>query len=114
MNFLALETRRADGTRVATPMWFVEEGGHIYMRTDSRSPKIKRIRKNPSVRIAPCTFRGAITGEWRDARAKLLSADQTEAINQLVRKQYGVFKRLIDLRNRIKGISIVAVEIEVV
>ena len=37
-------------------------GDKLYVMTRSDMGKIKRIRNNPQVRVAPCTIRGKVTG----------------------------------------------------
>jgi uncharacterized protein len=63
-QYLNLETFRRNGKGVPTPVWFVEAGGKLYVRTIANSGKIKRIRNNEQTRIAPCDSRGNLLGEW--------------------------------------------------
>ena len=60
-KYLNLVTYRRSGTAVPTPMWFVEEGGVLYVRTPAKSGKVKRLRNNPRVRVVPSDGRG---GPW--------------------------------------------------
>jgi len=53
-NFLNLETLRMDGHGVKTPVWFVQNGKRLYVRTMSDSWKVKRMRNYPQVNIVPC------------------------------------------------------------
>jgi len=70
---ICLATFKRDGTAVETPVWFAEANGKLYLRTIANSGKVKRIRNNPSVRLAPCTIAGKVTGPWLDAQARLLT-----------------------------------------
>jgi hypothetical protein len=63
-EFLSLETFRRNGIGVRTPVWFAQEGDSLYIWTVGDSGKIKRIRTNPRVNIAPCKRFGKVTGEW--------------------------------------------------
>ncbi|NSW53452.1 MAG: pyridoxamine 5'-phosphate oxidase family protein [Anaerolineae bacterium] len=65
--YLNLETRRASGEPVCTPLWFVQDGEVFYFRTLGTSGKVKRMRANPRVRIAPCRVDGALLGDWHAA-----------------------------------------------
>jgi PPOX class probable F420-dependent enzyme len=56
-KYLSLTSFRRDGTGVATPVWFVEAGGRLLVETDAGSYKVRRIRRDPQVTIAPCTAR---------------------------------------------------------
>jgi PPOX class probable F420-dependent enzyme len=57
-KYLNLESYRKNGTPVQTPLWFVQEGERLYVYSLAKTWKVKRIRRNPQVRVAPCTFRG--------------------------------------------------------
>jgi hypothetical protein len=59
-QFLNLETRRKSGVKVQSPVWFVEDDGVLYIRTQSNSGKVKRIRNNARVRVAACDARGGL------------------------------------------------------
>ena len=61
-KYLSLTSFRRDGTGVATPVWFVEAGGRLLVETDAASYKVRRIRRNPQVTIAPCTATGRRRG----------------------------------------------------
>jgi len=80
---------------VRTPVWFVEYEGNIYVRTNADTGKIKRIRRNPHVRIAPSTGRGTPKSEWIDAEAMIGSEEEAKIAFALLKKQYGIQYRLI-------------------
>lgn len=101
--YLNLETFRQDGRGVRTPLWFVEKDGVLYMRTPMDTWKVKRIRRNAAVRVAPSNFQGAAKGVWLDGVAEIMPAAQAPWVNQAFRQKYGLLKRLIDLRNRRRG-----------
>src|SRR5438132_12331821 len=67
---ISLETYRKTGDLVRTPVWFVEENGELFVRTDSDTGKIKRIRNNPRVRVAPCNMRGTVKSDWVEGEAR--------------------------------------------
>src|SRR5215207_10048516 len=71
-KYLNLVTYRKSGAAVATPLWFVEEGGVLYVRTPARSGKVKRLRNNPRVRAVPSDRRGNPKGVWIDGRARIV------------------------------------------
>jgi uncharacterized protein len=96
-KYLNLETFKKDGTGVATPLWFVEQDGTIYVYTLSDSWKVKRIRNNPRARIAPCDIRGRLKGEWVEARARIVGGDEERLAHQLLDKKYGWQKRIGNL-----------------
>lgn len=96
-NYLNLETLRKNGTPVATPVWFAEADGTLYVYSLAESGKMKRVRNNPRVRIAPCDMRGNVTGTWIAATARLLEGDEARRANDLLNKKYWFGKRLLDL-----------------
>jgi PPOX class probable F420-dependent enzyme len=102
-TYVNLETFKKDGSGVKTPLFFVEHEGVLYMRTPRYTGKIKRIRRNPRVRIAPSDRRGEAQGEWMDGQAEIHEATEMQWVNDLVKRKYGLAKRLIDLRNKLLG-----------
>ncbi len=97
-RFLALETFRKNGAAVRTPVGFVREGASLLIRTEADSGKVKRIRNNPHVRIAPSTGRGDPLGDWVDAEAVILDETAGEAARRKILARYGLIWRLIEWR----------------
>jgi uncharacterized protein len=87
-NYISLNTFRKNGVRVATPVWFGEDGGKLYVMTRSDMGKTKRIRNNPQVRVAPCTIRGRVTGPEVAATARILPPEEQARARQAVRSKY--------------------------
>jgi hypothetical protein len=87
-KYLSITSYRRDGTPVATPVWFVQEDGDLLVQTDAGSGKVKRIRRNPNVRIAPCTASGRLRAELTAAHAAVLPADQTSWAEELLAHKY--------------------------
>src|SRR5215471_9593255 len=73
-RYLNLESYKRDGTPVQTPVWFAEDHGVLYVSTLANAGKVKRIRRNPRIRIAPCTMRGTVVGPWVEAEATIVDA----------------------------------------
>jgi uncharacterized protein len=97
-KYLNLETFKRDGTGVATPLWFAEKDGTIYVYTLADAWKVKRIRNNPRVRIAPCDFRGKLKGDWVEAKARIVESPAEEQLgHQLLDKKYGWQKKIGNL-----------------
>ncbi len=102
-RYLSLETFRRNGAGVRTPIWFAEENGILYVYTLADSGKVKRIRNNPLVRIAPCNMRGQVHGEWLDARARIVTGEEAARGMALLNARYGWQKRLLDFFSRFGG-----------
>ncbi len=111
-KYLNLETYRRNGTPVATPVWFAEERGVFYIYSLAGAGKVKRIRNNPQVRIAPCDIRGKPRGEWAKARARIASPEEARRAHQLLNRKYPL-KRLFDLARRFSPKERVVIAIEI-
>ena len=101
-RYLNLETYRRTGQPVATPVWFVVDRGVIYVYSLADAGKVKRIRNNSRVRIAPCDARGGLKGAWVDATARIVDDREALEAQRLVRAKYGWQKRLLDLLRKLR------------
>ena len=89
---------------VKTPVWFVQDGDIFYVRTVANSGKVKRIRNNGQVNIAPCKADGALLGEWVPALARELKDEETDRkVNRLLDKKYGLLKKMFGLVSALQG-----------
>lgn len=70
----------------------------MYARTFSKMGKIKRLKREGRVRVAPCDAGGKPKGEWTDAKARIIAPDAEEArrANELLNGKYGLTKRLME------------------
>ncbi len=87
-KYISLVTFRKNGAAVATPVWFAEQDGCLYVMTRSDSGKYRRIRNHPQVRVALCTARGRVTGPEISATAVILPADHPGARTVLAKKYW--------------------------
>ena len=93
-RYLSLATFRANGTEVATPVWYVVVDGRLYVFTAGDAGKVKRLRRSSRARVAPCDARGGVTGRWRDATARVVTDPATIArADAAMRAKYGWQKR---------------------
>ena len=94
-EFLSLETYRKNGETIKSPMWFSQDNDALYLWTMADTSKVKRIRNNPHVNIAPCKRMGEVTGEWMTAHATIddspIMVAQVEA---MLLKKIGLFFRI--------------------
>ncbi len=84
--FINVTTFKRDGTAVATPVWCVGENDSLLVFTKADSGKVKRIRHDPHVTVAPCSFRGTPRGPAVDADATVLG--DTEEVEALLARKY--------------------------
>lgn len=87
-KYVSLTTFKKDGTGVATPVWFGEEDGKLYIMTRSDMWKAKRVQNNPQVRVAPCTIRGKVTGPDFHATARLLPPEDFARARKTITRKY--------------------------
>jgi len=103
-KYLNLETFKKDGTGVKTPVWFAADPSEsvdsseakLYVYTIGVSGKVKRIRNNSLVKIAPCDMRGKVLGGWVEARAEIVTGEEDARGTQLLKKKYFPWKQLLD------------------
>jgi PPOX class probable F420-dependent enzyme len=100
-RYLNLESVKRDGTSVQTPVWFAEEQGVLYVYTLANAGKVKRIRRHPRIRLAPCTMRGTVIGPWIEADATIVDATTAARGHTLLCNKYGWMKRIGDLYSRL-------------
>ena len=85
-----LTTYRRDGTPVGTPVNIVVDGDRAFVRTFDTPWKLKRIRNNPTVEIAPSTVRGKPTGPTIGARARVLGGSESDHASHALNKKYPI------------------------
>jgi len=78
-RYVSLTTFRKTGKPVATPVWFAGDDRVLYVWTNAQSGKVKRLRNNPGVTLAPCTYNGRVLGPEQKAVAHLLPESSAEA-----------------------------------
>ena len=103
-KYLNVETFKKSGEGVKTPVWFAADPSvpldaseaKLYVYSIGVSGKVKRIRNNPRVRIAPCTASGKLLGDWVEARAEIMTGAEAEKGMQLLNKKYVPWKQMLD------------------
>jgi PPOX class probable F420-dependent enzyme len=113
-KYLNLETFRKSGVGVKTPVWFVQDGEVLFVRTASDSGKVKRIRNNSRVNIAPCRMDGALSGDWIPAVAREVNdPDIDRKVDKLLDRKYGLMKKLFSLAGGSNGRKYAILEMKV-
>ena len=87
-RYLSITSYKRDGRGVATPVWFVQRDGRLLVETDAASGKVKRICRNPHVRVAVCTASGRLRGEQVPAVAEILPGSEIGAVERLIADKY--------------------------
>jgi uncharacterized protein len=86
-EFVSITTFKRDGTPVSTPVWVAGENGNLLVISEADTWKVKRIRRDGHVRIAPCGARGAVKGPAVDAEATI--EPDTAGVEKLLSRKYG-------------------------
>jgi len=93
-KYMSLTTFRRTGVGVATPVWFAERDGVIYVETMAGAGKIKRLRHTPRVLLAPCTATGKVNGPAIAAQARIITDASEAAIAEAaLARKYGFARR---------------------
>jgi uncharacterized protein len=87
-KYISLITARKNGTKVATPVWFGEDVNRLYVMTRSTFGKVKRIRNNPLVEVAPCTISGKVIGDRFFAHARIVPPGEHAHVRRIINRKY--------------------------
>jgi len=99
-EYIRIETIKRNGQVVVTPVWFVVDDGTIFVRSYANSGKVKRMRNNPYVKIAPSDALGKPHGVTIEGTAVRVDGDKEIKISQLLYRKYGLKKMSFDLWGR--------------
>ncbi|MFF3568801.1 PPOX class F420-dependent oxidoreductase [Nocardia jiangxiensis] len=104
-KYALLTSYKKDGTAVGAPVWVAPDGDRIVVWTYASSWKVKRIRRNPQVRLQSCDNRGRTTSaEVLNGTAEVLDSSGTERVRGIVGHKYGVIGTiLIRAHKLVKG-----------
>ena len=103
-RYASLVTFRRNGQAVATPVWFARQGRRLYVFTAASSWKVKRLRNDPRIRVAPCGPRGALRGGWIEGRAFRRDDPAIERVAYAaLRAKYGLAMRVLDFFSKLSG-----------
>ncbi|NJC15308.1 hypothetical protein F4558_005134 [Micromonospora profundi] len=100
-KYILLTTFRKDGRAVPTPVWAVRDGDTLAVWTRADSGKVKRIRRNGEVTVAPCDVRGRPHGADVPAHATIDGGD-IGRIRDLLKHKYRLLGRLSLLGSRLR------------
>ncbi len=102
-KYVLLTTYRRDGTPVGTPVNTAVDVDRAFVRTWDTIWKLKRIRNNPEVEVAPSTMRGKPTGPAIHARARILEGDASVYAGRAVVRKYWILHGfLVPLVHRLR------------
>ncbi len=105
-KYIAFTTYRSDGTARSVPVWPVDAGeGRIGFVTSSRTWKVRRLGRNPEVRIQPSDSRGRVKAgtEPVPGEARVVTGEDFDRIRARVGDKYGIQLRIINLIHALPG-----------
>jgi PPOX class probable F420-dependent enzyme len=107
-----LTTFRRDGTPVGTPVSIAVEGDHAFVRTWDTAWKLKRLRHNPLVEVAPSTVTGKPTGPAIQVRARILDREASAHAGRLLAEKHPILHGIVvPLFHRLRGNTTMHVEL---
>jgi uncharacterized protein len=101
-----LATFRRGGEVVRTPVSVALDGGRAYFVTAADSGKAKRLARNPTVTLTPCTARGRVLGQTVAGRARLLEGAERRRARRLLRPTTQLFWSFLLYRLRGRAIQV--------
>lgn len=102
-KYILLETNKKNNQAIRTPVWFIINNDLVYVVTREETGKVKRIKNNPHVKLAPCTFKGKPTGEWFTGYITKVLGQEAENAIKLRKKKYGFMTTIAQFASRGKG-----------
>ncbi|MBM9504079.1 PPOX class F420-dependent oxidoreductase [Actinacidiphila acididurans] len=113
-RYVSLTTYRKDGRPVPTPVGFAVDAGELLLLTPADTGKVKRIRNNSRVVIAPCDSAGRVPNGAPSAEgtASLLTGPDAARAHRLLARKYfplrviHLFDRIVRRRRVLVGIAV--------
>jgi uncharacterized protein len=93
-KYCVLVTYKKSGEPVPSPLWFGTGNGKLYFQTGATAAKIKRIERNPEVRVAAATSRGRPRGAPFLGTARRVPAEEEPEAERCLRANYGLSRRV--------------------
>lgn len=104
-QYIALKTFRKSGAGISTPVWFAfdpNDDRKLYVTTDEQSGKVKRLRNNAHVQLAPCNTSGKVHGPEIDANAAVVAPADYARVNTILAKRFGILYQLFSIFSTIR------------
>ena len=104
-QFVSLTTFRKNEEAVATQVWFAIDPANdrkLYVVTAERTGKVKRLRNNPRVLLAPCDRGGKVHGPEVEGVATFVSEAERQRVNAILAKRFGFLYWLLGVLGPIR------------
>lgn len=112
-RFVSLTTYRKSGEAISSPLLYFKAGQKLVIYTNLDSGKVKRIRNNGKVQVAPCKVNGEVTGNYIDARARIITdpEEDKQGLAAIMGKHPFVINAF-EIINRLRGKKMVRIAVE--
>src|ERR1043165_2474396 len=88
---------KRSGDPVPSPVNFgLSDDGLLYFRCDPGSAKVKRMTRDPHVRVCACSFRGKPLGPLVEGTARILEGADAERARAIVAANWDFFNRVYE------------------
>ncbi|MBW2293121.1 MAG: PPOX class F420-dependent oxidoreductase [Deltaproteobacteria bacterium] len=116
-RYISLETFKRDGNGVKTPVWCAPLDDDIVVFSEARAFKVKRLRRDAKICVAPCDIRGKVLGEWCSGTGEIVESDAEQArAYDALHEKYGWQMWMADffstLSGRIKGRAVLKLTLD--
>ena len=103
-SYINLATFRRNGRAVETPVWFAARHGMLYVFSEAKAGKMKRLRNDARLRLAPCGLLGRVRGDWIEGRGhRVDDPERVAGAYAALLAKYGWLMRLTNLISRLAG-----------
>ena len=107
-----LVTFKRSGEPVPVPVNFGLLDDHtLYIRTEPRSAKVKRLANDPHVRVCPCNFRGKPLRPMVDATARALPESACTQAHEVIAQNWDLPSRFLERSLDRFGLEVVYLEV---
>jgi uncharacterized protein len=89
-----------------------DEQDRVHFNTGEAAGKVKRIHRNPEVRLASCDRRGTPLGPPAVGIAQILDPGESEHAERTIAANYGLGRRLYEGMSARLSVSTVYVEVQ--
>lgn len=103
-KFVSVATFRMNGDAVAAPMWIGRDGNDLFVWTPADSWKVKRVRNDPRVTLAPCGRTGKLrkgAGPVRGTAEVITDPATVARLTEIIRRKYGLEYRIVTFIERL-------------
>ncbi|MDA1075382.1 MAG: PPOX class F420-dependent oxidoreductase, partial [Proteobacteria bacterium] len=87
--YVNLATFRRDGRRVETPVWAAPDAQVLYVFSEARAGKVKRLKNSDTAEMAICTVNGKLLGDWFPLKGRVLNDSEIPAALRALHAKYG-------------------------